>query len=61
MYAKDMMPYVCEGTIVKTLNGRDGKVIGVDRKNKIAVIYSGKTSFTEKLENVRVVSYKEVK
>lgn len=56
-----MMPYVCKGTIVKTLNGRDGKVIGVDRKNKIAVIYSGKTSFTEKLENVRVVSYKEVK
>lgn len=34
-----MMPYVCEGTIVKTLNGRDGKVVGVDRKNKIAVIY----------------------
>lgn len=56
-----MMPYICEGTIVKTLNGRDGKVVGVDRKNKIAVIYNGKTSFTEKLENVRVVSYKEVK
>ena len=56
-----MMPYVCEGTIVKTLNGRDGKIVGVDRKNKIAVIYNGKTSFTVKLENIRVISYKEVK
>ena len=56
-----MMPYVCEGTIVKTLNGRDGKIVGVDRKNKIAVIYNGITSFTEKLENIRVISYKEVK
>lgn len=56
-----MMPYVCEGTIVKTLNGRDGKIVGVDRKNKIAVIYNGKTSFTEKLESIRVISYREVK
>lgn len=51
-----MMPYVCEGTIVKTLNGREGKVVGV----RIAVIYNGKTFYTEKLENIRVVSYKEV-
>lgn len=56
-----MIPYVCEGTIIKTLSGRDGKIVGVDRKNKIAVIYNGKTSFTEKLENIRVISYKEVK
>lgn len=56
-----MMPYVCEGTIVKSLVGREGKVIGVDRKNKIAVIHTGTTSYTEKLENLRVVSYKEVK
>lgn len=56
-----MMPYVCEGTIIKTLSGRDGKIVGVDRKNKIAVIYNGKTSFTEKLENIRVISYKEVR
>lgn len=55
-----MMPYVCEGTIVKTLSGRDGKVVGVDRKHKIAVIYNGRTSYTEKLENIRVISYKEV-
>lgn len=55
-----MMPYVCEGTIVKTLSGRDGKIIGIDRKNKVAVIYNGRTSYTEKLENIRVISYKEV-
>ena len=55
-----MIHFVCEGTIVKTLNGREGKVVGVDRKNRIAVIYNGKTSYTEKLENIRVVSYKEV-
>lgn len=56
-----MMPYVCEGTIVKTISGRDGKIVGVDRKNKIVTVYNGTTSYTEKLENIRVISYKEVK
>ena len=55
-----MMPYVCEGTIVKTLSGRDGKIVGVDRENRIAVIYNGRTSYTEKLEKIRDISYKEV-
>jgi hypothetical protein len=55
-----MMPYVCEGTYIKTASGREGKVIGVDRKNKVALIHQGKTSYTEKLTNLSVVSYKEV-
>lgn len=55
-----MMPYVCEGTTVKTLTGRNGRIIGVDRKNKIAVIYNGTTSYTEKLKNIKVISYKGV-
>lgn len=55
-----MMPYICEGTIVKTNTGRDGKVVHVDRKNKVATIYSGTTWFAEMLENLKVVSYKEV-
>lgn len=54
------MPYVCEGTVIKTNNNREGYVIGVDRVHKTVVIYTGKTSFTEKLENVHVVSYKGV-
>lgn len=45
-----MMPYVCEGTIVKTLNGREGKVVGVDRKNRIAVIYNGKLPIPRNLK-----------
>lgn len=56
-----MAAYVCEGTLVRTHNNREGKVIGVDRKTGIAVIKSGKTSCTEKLENLKVISYKEVK
>ena len=56
-----MMPYICEGTIVKTLSGREGKIIGVDRKNKLATLYNGFTSCTERLENIEVVSYREVK
>lgn len=56
-----MKPYVCEGTFVKSNSGRDGLVIGVDRVNSIVVIQSIRSSFTEKLENLQVVSYKEVK
>lgn len=54
-------PYVCEGTIIKTYNGREGKIIGVDRKHKVVVVTNGKISFTERLNNIKVVSYKEVK
>ena len=58
-----MTPYICEGTIVKTSTGREGKVIGVDRKTKIGVIWSGPSTravFTELLKNLEVVSYREV-
>lgn len=55
-----MKSYVCEGTIVKSTRGREGLVIGVDRTHQIVVIQSARTFFTEKLENLQVVSYKEV-
>ena len=55
-----MMPYICEGTIVKTDSGNTGRVIGVDRVNKIAVVYNGKSSFTVPTIKIKVVSYKEV-
>lgn len=59
-----MTPYICEGTIVKTSTGREGKVISVDRKIKIAVIGpnrpSARVAFTELLKNLEVVSYREV-
>lgn len=54
------MPYVCEGTIIRTNNNREGSIVAVDRTKKIIVAYTGKTFFTEKLENVIVVSYKGV-
>lgn len=54
------MPYVCEGTMIRTNRNREGMVIGVDRENKIVLVRAGSTSFTERLENVSVVSYKGV-
>ncbi len=54
------MPYVCEGTMVRTNYNREGFVVGIDRKNKIVLVRNGDTSFTEKLENVSVVSYRGI-
>lgn len=56
-----MMPYVCDGTIVRVRDGRTGRVICVDRNTKIAVVYTGKASISIKIENLEVISYKEVK
>ena len=52
-----MMPYVCDGTIVRMRDGRTGKVICVDRNAKIAVVYTGKASISTKIENLEVISY----
>lgn len=56
-----MMPYVCDGTIVRERDGRTGRVICVDRNTKIAVVYTGKAFISTKIENLEVISYKEVK
>lgn len=56
-----MVPYVCEGTIVKNRYGQEGKVIGVDRKNKLAAVQINKSICSEKLEHLQVISYKGVK
>jgi len=53
-------PYVCEGTIVRTKRDKEGRIIGIDRKHKLATIQVGKSVCSEKLENLRVVSYKGV-
>lgn len=53
-------PYVCEGTIVRTKHGKEGRIIGIDRKHKLATIQVDKSVCSEKLENLRVVSYKGV-
>lgn len=55
-----MKPYICEGTTIKTTKGREGKIIGVDRKTGIFVAHTGKVFFTDKLENIVNVSYKGV-
>lgn len=54
-------PYVCNGTLVKTLTGREGEIICVDRKNKIAYLRVGMAVRSEKLDHLRVISYKGVK
>ncbi len=54
------MPYVCEGTMVRTNHNREGFVIGIDQENKIVLVRAGSTSFTEKLENISVVSYRGI-
>lgn len=55
-----MTPFICVNTIVQTPN-KSGLVISVDREKKIAVVRSKDGFFTEKFENLSVVSYKEVK
>lgn len=55
-----MMPFVCEGTTVKNRIGEEGKVIGVDRKNKLAAVQIGKKITSEKIEHLKVISYKGV-
>lgn len=57
-----MMPYICEGTIVRFVNsGKQGHVLGVDRQNKLAaVVDTSNCVCSEKIENLEVVSYKGV-
>lgn len=54
------MPYVCEGTMIRTHRDREGIVVGIDRENKTVVVRAGSAFFTEHLGNVKVVSYEEV-
>lgn len=58
-----MMPYICDGTIVRFINsGKHGYIIGVDRENKIAAVVDTKNNISsEKIEDLEVVSYKGVK
>ena len=37
-----MMPYVCKGTIVNVAGGYTGKIISINRKTKVAVIYTAR-------------------
>ncbi len=52
--------YICVGTTVKSPCGRTGHVISVDRENKIAVVSANTRVFTEKINNLKVASYREV-
>lgn len=55
-----MMSYICEGIIVKCREGREGMVIKIDRKNKVALIRGHKNTFTEDMKNLTVLSYRGV-
>lgn len=54
------MPYVCEGTTIRTAANREGHVISVDRTNKVVVVRNKNGFFTEKLGNITVISYNGV-
>lgn len=56
-----MKPYVCDGATVRMNNGREGKVLGVDRQNKIVAVHTGSSTVATRLDNVVVISYKGVK
>ncbi len=53
-------PYVCENTVVRLVNGKEGRIIGVDTVLKVATIKIGRTFKTESTKNLVVVSYREV-
>ena len=55
-----MKPYICEGTIVKDDIGREGRVILTNKEAQVAVIRYGTGAFATQMENLEVVSYKEV-
>lgn len=52
--------YICEGTCVRTVDGREGMVVCVDRTHKIACLRIGKSVRSEKFSYLRVISYKGV-
>jgi hypothetical protein len=56
-----MKPYICEGTIVRTMRGREGKVVNINREIEVATIRCDSTYIFEKTNGLKVVSYGEVK
>lgn len=53
-------PYICNGTCVRTSDGREGMVVSAIRNSKVIVIREGKRIYTESKNNVVAVSYKNV-
>ena len=58
-----MKKYFCEGTTIQRKNdaARQGVVISLDRKSGIVIAQQSNTFWSDKIKNVEVVSYKEVK
>lgn len=58
-----MKKYICEGTIIQRKNDatRQGIVISLDRKSDIVIAQQSNTFWSDKIKNVEVVSYKEVR
>ena len=56
-----MNKFMCPGTrVVNKVTQKDGKVITIDRKSGTAVIESKSGVWTERVQNLEVISYKEV-
>lgn len=49
--------YICIGAQVKDGNGFEGKVISVDRKNRIAIVREAQCYRTKKFSELNVISY----
>ena len=58
-----MKRYICEGAIIqrKADTTRQGIVVSLDRKSGVVIAQQNAAFWSDKIKNVEVMSYKEVK
>lgn len=58
-----MNRYICDGALIRRKNepSKVGTVYAIDRKCNIVVAQNGNSFWSDKIKNVEVISYKEVK
>ena len=58
-----MNKYICKGAIIQRKNDANyqGVVIALDKKNSIVIAQTGEKYWSDKLKNVNVMSYREVR
>lgn len=58
-----MNKFICEGTIVRNKNDarNQGTVLSIDRDTGTVIVKQGYYYWSDRIKNVEVLSYKEVK
>ena len=58
-----MRKYICEGATIQRKNDitRQGVVVSLDRKAGIVIAQQSNAFWSDKIKNVEVISYKEVR